>query len=160
MTKKQTELKQIIADADKAIATAEAAKLKRKEAQDELRKHQQKAHLDRLYAIGRIAYETGADRLDDMVLAGIFTRAIEVINGDLKSIEKLHAKGTEAINAFREPVQLEVLIADRPSRSTSAILREAGLKKGAAVTRDEQRWTRYSGKAAAAYAQSAEVHCA
>lgn len=151
MTKKESELKKIIKDADQAIATAETAKAKRREAQEELRKHQQKAHLDRLYDIGRIAYETGADRLDDMVLAGIFARAIEVINSDQSANKKLREKGTSAIELFREAVDLEVLIHDRPNRSISSILREAGLKKEADVTRDGQRWTRYVGQAAKAY---------
>lgn len=151
MTKKQSDLERIIKEADLAIAAAEAAKVKRREAQDELRKHQQKAHLDRLYAIGRIAYESGADRLDDIVLAGIFVRAVKIIEGDHAVIEKYRSIGSKAIEAFQKDVRLEVLIPDRPSRSTSAILREAGLKKGTDVTRDEQRWTRYSGEASAAY---------
>lgn len=151
MTQKQLELEKIIADADKAIATAETAKAKRKEAQEALRKHRQRAHLDRLYDIGRIAYETGADRLDDMVLAGVFARAIEIINNDQAAKKKLHDKGTSAIESFREAVDLEVLIQDRPNRSISSILREAGLKKEADITRDGQRWTRYLGQAAKAY---------
>jgi len=151
MTKKQSELEKAIKEADQAIKAAEAAKAKRRQAEKELRAYQQKTHLDRLYNIGRIAYETGAHQFDDMVLAGIFARAIELIDNDHKAIEKLRSIGTNAIDAVRKTVPLEVLLPDRPNRSTSAILREAGMKKGTDVILDGERWTRYSGEAAKAY---------
>ena len=151
MQKSQKELEKIIVDADQLIATAEEARAKKRDAEQELKKHNQRAHLDRLYGIGRVVYEIGLDSLEDTVIAGILLRGAEAMQEDQSRTTAFQKNGKAALAKAREPVPLEVLIPDRPDRSISAILREAGLKKADDVSRDSKRWTRYQGNAIKSY---------
>ncbi|MEG3619840.1 hypothetical protein V5T82_15345 [Magnetovibrio sp. PR-2] len=151
MGKSQNELEKIIAEADKAIASAEEARGKKRDAEQELKKHHQRTHLDRLYGIGRVVYEIGLDSLEDTVIAGILLRGAETMQKDQSRTAAFQRNGESALAKARKPVPLEVLIPDRPGRSISAILREAGLKKSKDITRDGKRWTRYQGNAIKTY---------
>lgn len=135
------------------IRAAEAAKVKRKEAEDELRKHQQKEHLERLYDIGRIVYEIGMNRLDDHLIAGILTRGGEAIKEDERRADNFRAKGKSALKIARTQINIEVLLPNRPSHSIAGILREAGLRKDTKFTPFDRYVSRYSGKAKKDYLQ-------
>lgn len=154
MAKTKTDLQKVIDEADKLIASAESAKTKRQDALKELRAQQQHEHLNRLYDIGRIVFELNLNHLDDALIAGILLRGSETIAEDKARETQLSDKGKSALAAVRNKIELEVLILDRPDRSTAAILRQAGLNRGESVNRDGKRWTRYVGKASPAYLQN------
>lgn len=154
MAKTKTDLQKVIDEADKLIASAETAKTKRQDALKELRAQQQKEHLSRLYDIGRVVFELGLSHLDDALIAGILLRGRETIAEEETREPQLRAKGKKALSAVRNKVDLEVLIMDRPNRSTAAILRQAGLTRGESINRGGKRWTQYVGKASRAYLQS------
>lgn len=145
------ELQKIIEEADHTIAQAEQARRRRRTAVEQLRKATQQAHMDRLYAIGRLVFEVGMDDCEDEVLAGILLAAGETMASKPTARDSWKRRGAKALAERRRPVALEVLFPDRPDRSSSAILRGAGLSKAESTIRDGQRWTVYRGKASRRY---------
>lgn len=148
MNPDEAKLQKTIRDAEKAITAGKNARQQKRKAQLELDKLSQKLHLDRLYNIGRLAYDMGAHEYDDALLAGAFLR---VSDFDEETKKRLREIGKEALNASRRKRELEVLFPERPDRSQAAILREAGLKKNDDVVRDGKSWSLYRGNASKPY---------
>lgn len=151
MNNKQTEFEKIIAEADKAIAAAEAAKAKKRDAENKLRKQEQKSHQKRIEAIGRSVYAVGLDHLEGELIVGILIRGMEAIEKDDAVATQLRTKGKSALSAAYAAAPLQVLLPDRPNRSISAILREAGLRKDTAFKPEGEHECRYIGKANKGY---------
>ena len=151
MKNKKSELEKIIEDAEKTIKSMEDAKARKRAAQAELHKLRQESHRERLYDIGATVYRIGLDYIENDLIAGFLLRGMEAINKTPNAKSEFQAKGKAALTAANAHIQLEVLIPDRPNRSISGILREAGLRKDKEITRDNKRWSMYSGKASRVY---------
>ncbi|MEG3619490.1 hypothetical protein V5T82_13565 [Magnetovibrio sp. PR-2] len=148
MRKEQAKIEKAIEEAEKAINAGKVAEQQKRKAQRELSELKSKDHLDRLYNIGRIAFDIGVHKYDDALLAGVFVRAAEL---DIEGHERLREKGLEALTSSQLRHDIELFLPGRADRSQAAILREAGLKKDRQTRKDGKTFTVYKGNASKKY---------